>query len=138
MQGALLILFPPTPPDWECPDAEVVVKRLKQLINLGFRLNTTVMEEAFHLFEHRLNEIGDILIEAFRMIHEKSKSAITRSCLQAIKPERNHKKTDLLEFLNDRIEQPEKAMKSALEYYKVGLKYVNMMQVQLRKQKLDH
>jgi hypothetical protein len=125
MQGALLILFPPTPPpDWECPDAEIVVNRLRQLINLGFSLNNTVMEEALHLFEHRLNEIGDILIEAFGKIDGKLKTAIAQSCLiQAIKPERNHKKTDLLEFLNDRIDQPEKAMKSALEYHKVGFKH---------------
>ena len=59
MQGALLILFPPTPPnEWECPGDNIVVARLKQLIQLGFGLTDIVMEEAFHLFETRLNEIG--------------------------------------------------------------------------------
>ncbi|RIA96687.1 hypothetical protein C1645_358182 [Glomus cerebriforme] len=125
MQGALLILFPPTPPiDWERPDAKIVVKRLEQLINLGFKLTPIVMEEALHLFQHRLHEIGDILIESFEIIHKKSKAAIARTCLiQAIKPERNHRNTDLLEFLNDRIDQPEKALKNALDYYNVGFKY---------------
>ncbi|CAB5378089.1 hypothetical protein RhiirA5_424872 [Rhizophagus irregularis] len=126
MQGALLILFPPTPPaDWERPDTKIVVKRLKQLINLGFKLTASVMEEALHLFEHKLNEIGDVLLESFQIIHKKkSKSAIASLCLiQAIKPERSHRKTDLLEFLNDRIDQPEKAMKNALECYKVGFRY---------------
>jgi hypothetical protein len=126
MQGALLILFPPTPPaDWERPDTRTVVKRLKQLINLGFKLTASVMEEALHLFEHRLIEIGDTLLESFQIVHKKkSKSAIASLCLiQAIKPERSHKKTDLLEFLNDRIDQPEKALKNALDYYKVGFKY---------------
>ncbi|PKY46703.1 hypothetical protein RhiirA4_461642 [Rhizophagus irregularis] len=56
--SALLILFPPTPPsDWECSG----------LIDLGFKLTDTVMEEAFHLFEHRLSEISDILISAFQL-----------------------------------------------------------------------
>ncbi|GBB83847.1 hypothetical protein RclHR1_01050021 [Rhizophagus clarus] len=126
MQGALLILFPPTPPaDWERPDTNIVVKRLKQLINLGFKLSASVMEEALHLFGHRLNEIGDTLLEAFQIVHKKkSKSAIASLCLvQAIKPERNHKKIDLLEFLNDRIEQPEKALKNALKHYKVGFRH---------------
>ena len=102
MQGALLILFPPTPPDdWEHPSVNNVVERLKQLIHLGFQLTDNVMEEAFHLFNHRLNEVGDILMESFRLVHNMSRSDIARSCLiQAIKPERNHRKTDLLELLN--------------------------------------
>jgi hypothetical protein len=61
------------------------------------------MEEAFHLFEHRLSEIGDILMSAFQVIRKESKSAISTSCLKAIEPERSHKKTNLLEFLIDRI-----------------------------------
>jgi hypothetical protein len=37
MQGALLILFPPTPPiNWICPNVDTVVKRLRQLLDLGF------------------------------------------------------------------------------------------------------
>ncbi|EXX71513.1 uncharacterized protein OCT59_009065 [Rhizophagus irregularis] len=61
MQGALLILFPPTP-----------TKRL----GIKFKLTDTVMEEAFHLFEHRLSEIGNILISAFHVIRKESKLAI--------------------------------------------------------------
>ena len=52
MRGALLILFLSTPQnDWEPPGTNVVVDRLKQLINLGFQLTDIVMEESFHLFE---------------------------------------------------------------------------------------
>ena len=106
MQGALLILFPPTPPnDWECPGVRDIVTRLNQLIDLGFKLTDTVMEEAFHLFEHRLSEIGDILMSSFQVIRKESKSAISYSCLiKAMRPERSHKKTNLLEFLIDRID----------------------------------
>ena len=110
MQGALLILFPPTPPnDWECPGVNTVVARLRQLSGLGFELTDLVMEEAFHLFENRLNEIGNILISAFQVIRNKSRSEIACSCLiRAIRPERNHRKIDVLEFLMGNIEQPEK------------------------------
>src|SRR6266480_7393990 len=82
------------------------------------------MEDAFHLFNHRLIEVGDILIDSFQIVYNSSRSDIARSCLiQAIKPERNHRRTDLLEFLHDRIDRPEIALKNALEYYNVGFKF---------------
>jgi hypothetical protein len=122
MQGALLILFPPTPSnDWESPGVNIVVARLRQLIELGFQLTDLVMEEAFHLFENRLNEVGIILMNAFQVIRNKSKPEIACSCLiRAIRPERNHRKIDVLEFLMSNIEQPEIALEAALEAYKVG------------------
>ncbi|PKY45542.1 hypothetical protein RhiirA4_542680 [Rhizophagus irregularis] len=125
MQGALLTLFPPTPPNsWVIPDVKSIVTRLRQLLDLGFQLTEIVMEEAFHLFEHRLNEMGDLLISSFQKIRIESKSTISRSCLiQAIKPERNHRKFDLLEFLINRIDQPEEALEDALNHYNVGFKY---------------
>ncbi|PKK59575.1 hypothetical protein RhiirC2_287194 [Rhizophagus irregularis] len=44
MQGALLILFPPTPAsDWSCPSIEMVISRLAELINLGFSLKDNVI-----------------------------------------------------------------------------------------------
>jgi hypothetical protein len=75
------------------------------------------MEKAFYLFEHKLSEIGDILMTS------NSKSAISTSCLiKAIKPERSYKKTNLLEFLVDRIDQPEGALETALNFYNVGFR----------------
>jgi hypothetical protein len=126
MQGALLILFPPTPPtNWICPNVDIVVKRLKQLIDLGFQLNDVVMEDSLHIFEHRLDRFGNILVDSFHTIHQRSKSSIASSCItQAIKPERNHRRTDLLEFLINKIDdQPEKALYDALKHYNVGFKY---------------
>ncbi|GBB83840.1 hypothetical protein RclHR1_01050014 [Rhizophagus clarus] len=113
MQGALLILFPPTPPiNRIIPDVNSVVSCLRQLLDLGFQLTEIVMEEAFRLFEHRLNEIGDLLLSSFQEICRESKSTIVRSCLiQTMKPERNHRKFDLLEFLINRVDQPEVARK---------------------------
>ncbi|GBB83844.1 hypothetical protein RclHR1_01050018 [Rhizophagus clarus] len=124
IQGALLTLFPPTPPtNWIIPDVNSVVNRLRQLLDLGFQLTGIVMEEAFHLFEHRLNEIGDLLLSSFQEIRRESKSTIARSCLiQTMKPERNHRKFDLLEFLINGVDQPEVALESALNYYNVTFK----------------
>ncbi|GES73901.1 hypothetical protein GLOIN_2v1817420 [Rhizophagus clarus] len=125
MLGALLILFPPTPPiNWIIPDVNSVVSRLRQLLDLGFQLTEIVMEEAFHLFEHRLNEIGDLLLSSFQEIRRESKSTIASSCfIQTMKPERNHRKFDLLEFLINRVDQPEVALESALDHYNVTFKF---------------
>ena len=39
MPGALLILFPPTPPDdWERPSVNAVMNCLRQLTDFGFQL----------------------------------------------------------------------------------------------------
>ncbi|CAG8647506.1 6324_t:CDS:1 [Funneliformis mosseae] len=125
MQGALLILFPPTPPNnWECPDVRTIVDRLKHLTELGFQLTDNVIEEIFHYFEHKLSEIGDLLMNSFQVIRKESKSDIVSSCLiQAIKPERKFKKTDLLEFLIKRVDNPKEALKNALDHHKVGFKF---------------
>src|SRR6266542_5361571 len=95
MQGALLIFFLPTPPNnWECFDVNTIVACLKQLIDLRFQLTDNVIEETFHLFEHRLNEIGDLLMGSFQVICKESKSNIAYTCfIQKIKPERNFKRT---------------------------------------------
>jgi len=79
------------------------------------------MEEAFHLFENRLNEIGTIIMNAFQVIRNKSRSEIAYSCLiRAIRPERNHRKIDVLKFLMGNFKQPEIALEAALEVYRVG------------------
>ena len=92
MQGALLILFPPKPPNKQVtPRVDDVVNRLRQLINLGFQLTDIVMEESFHLFEYRLNELGDILMKSFQIIQNKSRFDIACACLaQTIMLERRY------------------------------------------------
>ena len=52
MQGALLILFPPTPPDdWEHPSVNAVVSRLRQLTD--FSLNSGQLILTLHLSEYK-------------------------------------------------------------------------------------
>ncbi|GES73899.1 hypothetical protein GLOIN_2v1486262 [Rhizophagus clarus] len=128
IQGALSNLFPrDQPDDWVRPDTNDIIKCLKQLIKVGFELSYAVIEEILYSFEHRLNDIGNLLMDSFQEIRNESKSVIASSCLiEAIKPERNHRKFVLLEFLNKYIvEQPEKAWDNALKYYNVGFKYDN-------------
>ncbi|CAB5216804.1 hypothetical protein RhiirA5_449596 [Rhizophagus irregularis] len=126
MQGAFLTLFPPTPPtNWIIPDIDFVVTRLRQLLAVGFQLTRVVMEETFHLFKLRLNEIGDLLLSSFQVIRNESKFAIVRSCLiKTLKPERDHENFNLLEFLINEIDQPaETALKYVLNHYNVAFKY---------------
>ncbi|PKK71113.1 hypothetical protein RhiirC2_865796 [Rhizophagus irregularis] len=126
IQGAISNLFPREPPtDWECPDTDIIIKRLDQLINVGFKLTDIIIEEILFSFEHRLNDVGDLLMNSFQKIREESISIIASSCLiQTIKPERYHRKFDLLEFLIKYIDdQPEKAWEKALKHYNVGFKY---------------
>ncbi|CAI2188956.1 5175_t:CDS:2, partial [Funneliformis geosporum] len=101
------------------------------------KLSSPWGKEALHLFEHRLNEIGDLLMDSFQVIQNSrviqnssqvnrniTKSEIASSCLiQTIKPERNFKKTDLLEFIIDKIDQPIEALGNALDHYNVGFKF---------------
>ncbi|GBC05366.1 hypothetical protein RclHR1_00620006 [Rhizophagus clarus] len=77
MQEALLILFPPTPAsDWSCPSIEMVISRLAELINLMFSLKDNVIIDALHMFEHRLDEIGNILWDAFLAIRNETVALI--------------------------------------------------------------
>ena len=60
-------------------------------------------------------------MDSFQIVHDKS---IACACLvQEIRPERNNRKTDLLEFLIDRINRPEEALRNALECYNVGFRF---------------
>jgi hypothetical protein len=61
---------------------------------------------------------------SFQKIRGESMSAIACSCLiQTIKPERNLRKINLIEFLIDRIEQPEEALENAPNHHNVGFKF---------------
>ncbi|PKB99376.1 hypothetical protein RhiirA5_505742 [Rhizophagus irregularis] len=92
MQGELLIIFPPTPAsDWSFPFIEMVISRLAELINLGFSLKDNVIIDALHMFEHRLDEIGDILWDAFLAIRSGGNvySLALKFFREACKSERN-------------------------------------------------
>jgi len=120
MQGALLILFPPTPAsDWSCPSIDTVISRLAELINLGFKLQDNVIIDALHMFEHRLDDIGNILWDAFLAIRssENVYSLALKFFREAFKPERNLKKDDLLNFLKSKFDYHEQVVKQVVKQY---------------------
>ncbi|CAG8504252.1 11094_t:CDS:1, partial [Paraglomus brasilianum] len=65
IRGSLLILYPSrSSEDWVKPGLAQVVDKLKDLILLGFELTDALIGDALILFEHRLKDIGEILIDA--------------------------------------------------------------------------
>jgi hypothetical protein len=120
MQGALLILFPPTPAlDWFCPTSDTVISRLSELIYLGFKLQDNVIIDALHMFENRLDEIGNILWDAFIIIRnsEHLYSLALKFFREAFKPERNLKKDDLLNFLKSKFDFHEQVVKQVVKEF---------------------
>ncbi|CAG8729918.1 6558_t:CDS:2, partial [Acaulospora morrowiae] len=105
MQGALLILFPPTPTTgYRRPDKEGVKERLRELISLGFNLTYPVIGDIMQLFEPKLSDIGNILLESFDEIkNDPVNEFMHRILIESIKPERNFKKYDIWKFLNQKL-----------------------------------
>jgi len=136
MQGALLILFPPTPAsDWSCPNTEQVISRLAELISLGFKLQDNVIIDSLHMFEHRLDDIGNILWDAFLTIRSGELPFLLalKFFREAFKPERNLKKDDLLNFLKSKFESHEQVIKQVIKQYFIEEK---MSDITLRRKSL--
>jgi hypothetical protein len=136
MQGALLILFPPTPAsDWSCSTTDTVISRLAELVSLGFKLHDNVIVDALHMFEHRLDDIGDILWDAFLAIRtgENASSLALKFFREAFKPERNLKKDDLLNFLKSKFDSYAQVIKQVIIQYFVEEK---MSDIKLRRKSL--
>ncbi|CAI2177979.1 2670_t:CDS:2 [Funneliformis geosporum] len=128
LQGALLILFPPTPPhDWICPSVSDVIKRLKDLIELGFELKYSVIVDALHMFEDRLDVIGDLLWNVFCAFRSDEPMKCAYKFFQeALKPERNLKKDHLLNFLKSKFDYHEQIIKKIVVKYFEDEKIDNM------------
>src|SRR6185369_9967603 len=121
MQGSLLILYPPSPSeDWVKPGLDQVVEKLNSLILLGFELTDALIGDALILFEHRLKDIGEILIDAFAVVRILPKREIISICLtELLNPDRNLKRHDLLDFIVNQIENPEEEILSVFKKYEI-------------------
>ncbi|CAG8464906.1 5063_t:CDS:2 [Scutellospora calospora] len=64
LQGATLILFPPTNDLWN-NSKEAIVKRFKELIDLGFELNDKIIYDIFNPYIKKLDRIGGIFLNSF-------------------------------------------------------------------------
>ena len=68
IKAALLMLFPPKKPDnWTFPEITTIVKRLRELIDLGFKLNNKTMKDSIKVFNSDNNVMLTIL-KAFDII----------------------------------------------------------------------
>ncbi|CAG8551808.1 4013_t:CDS:1 [Paraglomus brasilianum] len=119
MQGSLLILYPPTPTAcWVKPGLDQVVKQLKDLQNIGFKLTDGLIGDALVLFEHRLKDIGEVLIDAFVIVRDLNSNTILSTCLrELLHPDKSLKRHDVLDYILDRIDDPQFEIISALENY---------------------
>ncbi|CAG8437718.1 8305_t:CDS:1, partial [Scutellospora calospora] len=79
MQGAMLILFPPHV-GFKL-DKEILDKRLKELVNIGFVLDNKTILDIFKLYKHRLNEVGDVFLNSFIEISNMEKQKFISSLL---------------------------------------------------------
>ncbi|CAG8727019.1 10426_t:CDS:1, partial [Cetraspora pellucida] len=60
---------------WTKPDVKTVKTQLTELIDLGFQLNYSIIIDIFHLFEHRLSDIGKILINSFTVLKQETQDS---------------------------------------------------------------
>jgi hypothetical protein len=67
IQGVYLILFPPNSnqQNWVCPDENVISKRIKTFLDLGFKLDNQTIKSVIYLFNDRLSEIGEVVLKSF-------------------------------------------------------------------------
>ncbi|CAG8564684.1 12231_t:CDS:1 [Funneliformis mosseae] len=105
ISGALLILFPPSPPPgWLCPTADDVKFRLTKLIELGFKLDDNSIVDALQMFENKLDIYGDIFWNVFTTIRsgESNFSLLFGLFKEAFEPSRGLKTSLFLNFLKSR------------------------------------
>ncbi|CAI2178494.1 6256_t:CDS:2, partial [Funneliformis geosporum] len=118
LEGALLILFPPSPTqEWICPSVENVTMRLKDLMDIGFNLNNKVIIDILQIFDHKLDDIGEIIWIAFTTIRtgETTFSFVSGLFEEAFKTIRCLKKSTILNFLKSKTDQHELIIKQIVE-----------------------
>ncbi|CAG8737557.1 5187_t:CDS:2, partial [Cetraspora pellucida] len=95
-------------------DVNKINERLSELIELGFKLTYSVICD---ILEHRFYDIGEILLESFLSL-KKDNHFFENCVIEVIKPERNLKKMDLLDFLYNNMKQnQEEIFLNAMRFY---------------------
>jgi hypothetical protein len=80
IEGFFISIFPNNPPpDWKRPDESTIINRLKDFTDRGFRITNDITRDIFLLLEHKLPEIGQVLVEVFKIINKKSGTTIDNS-----------------------------------------------------------
>ncbi|CAG8821674.1 22189_t:CDS:2, partial [Cetraspora pellucida] len=83
-QGVALILFPPNQPI-NLPNAETIIKRFKEFLDLGFKIDINNILKIFCLFENRIDDIGDIFVNSFILLRLKEIQSMKDICLTILK-----------------------------------------------------
>ncbi|CAG8729948.1 7700_t:CDS:1, partial [Funneliformis mosseae] len=138
ISGALLILFPPSPPSgWLCPTADDVKLRLTKLIELGFKLDDKSIVDALQMYENKLDIYGDILWNAFTTIRsgEPNLSFLSDLFKEAFEPSRALKKTLFLNFLKSKCECHEQIVRQIV-VQKFKEEYVEDIDFEIRRKSL--
>ncbi|CAG8792686.1 15790_t:CDS:2, partial [Cetraspora pellucida] len=100
-QGLACILFSPRPnTTYIKSDKNIIIKRYKKYINLGFKFNKKIVASISHVFEDRINDVGDIFVNSFSEILEMEK----RILLEFIQfHSTNPRKENILNFVTKKL-----------------------------------
>ncbi|CAJ0895381.1 1696_t:CDS:2 [Entrophospora sp. SA101] len=128
LKATYLMLFPPTifnnNNNTNIPDLTKVVSRLREFVNLGFKLTKLVMGDVLLLFENELSMIGELILKSFQIFRNEDIQQILEYCLvQILMPEKGLKNLTILEFLYEKLENPEESFLKVLNKYNIGNQY---------------
>ncbi|CAG8465844.1 22870_t:CDS:10 [Gigaspora margarita] len=74
LQGALLILYPPNPmPGFILPPQEAIVRRLKELVSMGVRIDDESVYNVLYLMSRRLQVVGNDILQSFIIVVSNGK-----------------------------------------------------------------
>ncbi|CAG8805439.1 11947_t:CDS:2, partial [Dentiscutata erythropus] len=94
------------------PTVKEIVEKLQELIDLGFKPTAAVILDILQLFENRLNNVGERIINSFISVrkNEKREEFYKKIVVEAIKSERNIKKVEVFNFLDQIIGNKSKSI----------------------------
>ncbi|CAG8586910.1 10776_t:CDS:1 [Paraglomus brasilianum] len=102
------------------PSIQTVTQKLCDLQSIGFLLTGTLIGNALLLFERRLSDVGESLIEGFSIARKMSKADVREMCLiDLLDPARNIEQHDALDYIINSVNNPEKQILSAFEKYSI-------------------
>ncbi|CAG8546868.1 9532_t:CDS:1 [Paraglomus brasilianum] len=119
IRGSLLALYPSTPSDdWVKPDLDQVVTKLSDLQSCGYKVTDDLLGDVMILLEQKLDDIGDVLVNAFAVVCHRTKQDTLSICLrELLNPARDIKLYHSLEFVINAIDDPEEEILAAFEEY---------------------
>ncbi|CAG8745092.1 21233_t:CDS:2, partial [Cetraspora pellucida] len=105
--------------EWVRPDVKAITERLMELVELKFQLNYNVIIKILYLFEDRLEDIGETLMESFMYIKQDTRENFSDLCLiESLKPHHNSNKYQVWDFLYVFVQNnPEIAFNKVLNHY---------------------